>query len=63
MGVDYVEPLMTDGRDPRGSAHLDLFRPSWNISPGTKQPVLKTDGLTWKGGASGLSGRWRAKCR
>lgn len=49
MGIDYVEPLMTDDRYPRGSVNLDLFRPSWNISPGTKQPVLKPDGAHLEG--------------
>ncbi|SDV48674.1 hypothetical protein SAMN05216551_105288 [Chitinasiproducens palmae] len=63
IGVDYLEPLMNSARDPRGSASLDLFQSNRDISPETEQPVLKVDGPSWKGGASTLSGRRRAKCR
>lgn len=42
--VFYVEPLMTDAGDSRSSDSPDLFRPSWNVSPGTKQPILKHGG-------------------
>ncbi|WP_267955052.1 SOS response-associated peptidase [Paraburkholderia adhaesiva] len=40
----YVEPLMTDANDPRFRAHAEMFRPSWNVSPGTKQPIIGPDG-------------------
>jgi putative SOS response-associated peptidase YedK len=40
----YVEPLMMDVGDSRLSDSPDLFRPSWNVSPGTKQPILKHGG-------------------
>lgn len=41
-GLDYVEPLM--GRyDPRDGQD-DLFRPSYNIAPSTKQPIITPDG-------------------
>ncbi|VVG70465.1 hypothetical protein PAP18089_01425 [Pandoraea apista] len=32
----YVVPLATDENDPRLRGHADLFRPSWNVSPGTQ---------------------------
>lgn len=40
----YIEPLMSDADDPRFRTHAEMFRPSWNVSPGTKQPILKPDG-------------------
>ncbi|MGX5872925.1 SOS response-associated peptidase, partial [Burkholderia gladioli] len=40
----YIEPLMTDANDPRWKGQPDLFRPSWNVSPGTKQPIITPDG-------------------
>jgi putative SOS response-associated peptidase YedK len=40
----YIEPLMVDAGDSRFNGDPDLFRPSWNVSPGTRQPVLKPDG-------------------
>lgn len=43
-GLDYVEPLMTDAGDPRIKLDEDLFRPSWNVAPSTKQPILGPDG-------------------
>lgn len=38
-GLEYVVPLMPDAVYPD-----DLFRPSWNVAPGTKQPVIFPDG-------------------
>lgn len=40
----YVEPLMSDAGDQRFARHADIFRPSWNVSPGTKQPIIGPDG-------------------
>lgn len=43
----YIEPLMTDANDPRlqgWHGDGDLFRPSWNVSPGSKQPIVTPDG-------------------
>jgi putative SOS response-associated peptidase YedK len=40
----YVEPLMSDANDPRFSVQADIFRPSWNVSPGTQQPIIGPDG-------------------
>ncbi|MGB8420187.1 SOS response-associated peptidase [Paraburkholderia sp.] len=40
----YLEPLMSDADDPRFRERAEMFRPSWNVSPGTKQPILKPDG-------------------
>ncbi|MBU7436164.1 MULTISPECIES: SOS response-associated peptidase [Burkholderiaceae] len=46
----YVVPLATDENDPRLRGHADIFRPSWNVSPGSQQPVITPDGprlQTW----------------
>lgn len=40
----YVEPLMSDANDPRFAGHPEIFRPSWNVSPGTHQPIIGPDG-------------------
>lgn len=40
----YVEPLMTDASDPRFDGHHEIFQPSWNVSPGTQQPVIGPEG-------------------
>ncbi|MEW6343013.1 MAG: SOS response-associated peptidase [Pseudomonadota bacterium] len=40
----YVEPLMSDADDPRFKGHPEIFRPSWNVSPGTEQPVIGPEG-------------------
>ncbi|MFM0275527.1 SOS response-associated peptidase [Paraburkholderia aspalathi] len=40
----YVEPLMSDAGDQRFARHAEIFRPSWNVSPGTKQPIIGPDG-------------------
>lgn len=40
----YIEPLMSDANDPRARARPDIFTPSWNVSPGTRQPVIGPDG-------------------
>jgi len=39
QGLEYVVPLMPDVEYPE-----DLFRPSWNVPPGSKQPVIYSDG-------------------
>lgn len=39
-GLDYVVPLMADAIYPE----IDPFKPSWNIAPSTKQPVIYPDG-------------------
>jgi putative SOS response-associated peptidase YedK len=39
-GLDYVVPLVPDAVYPE----LDIFRPSWNVAPGTPQPVIDPDG-------------------
>jgi putative SOS response-associated peptidase YedK len=36
----YVEPLMSDANDPRFNGHAEIFTPSWNVSPGTRQPII-----------------------
>ncbi|MFM0265615.1 SOS response-associated peptidase [Paraburkholderia sediminicola] len=40
----YVEPLMSDASDPRFRDRPEIFRPSWNVSPGTQQPIIGPDG-------------------
>jgi putative SOS response-associated peptidase YedK len=40
----YVEPLMSDANDPRLKGFSGIFRPSWNVSPGTQQPIIGPDG-------------------
>ncbi|MBB4517165.1 SOS response-associated peptidase [Paraburkholderia fungorum] len=40
----YVEPLITDANDPRFKGHPEIFAPNWNVSPGTRQPVIGPDG-------------------
>jgi hypothetical protein len=49
-GLFYVQPLMTDVNDLRFNNDPDLFRPSWNVPRGSKQPVFTPDGprlQTW----------------
>jgi putative SOS response-associated peptidase YedK len=36
----YVEPLMNDVLDPRFADRPAIFKPSWNVSPGTHQPII-----------------------
>lgn len=38
--LEYVVPLMPDATYPEH----DTFRQSWNVAPGTKQPVIYPDG-------------------
>jgi putative SOS response-associated peptidase YedK len=40
QGLCYVVPLIPDAVYPES----DLFRPSWNVAPGTPQPVIRPDG-------------------
>ncbi|CAB3754018.1 SOS response-associated peptidase [Paraburkholderia humisilvae] len=40
----YLEPLMSDALDPRFSGRPEIFRPSWNVSPGTLQPIIGPSG-------------------
>ncbi|CAB3775215.1 SOS response-associated peptidase family protein [Paraburkholderia humisilvae] len=40
----YVEPLMSDALDPRFADLPEIFRPSWNVSPGTQQPIIGPKG-------------------
>ena len=61
--VFYVEPLMTDAGDSRSSDSPDLFRPSWNVSPGTKQPILKHGGPHLETWDSGRPGPWHERCQ
>ncbi|KDB08975.1 protein of unknown function DUF159 [Burkholderia sp. lig30] len=42
-GPDYVSPLMSGPCDSRPA---DEIRPSWNIAPGTVQPVIYPAGVT-----------------
>jgi putative SOS response-associated peptidase YedK len=38
-GLEYVVPLMPDSVYPE-----EIFRPSWNVPPGSQQPVIYPDG-------------------
>jgi len=35
---------MSDAGDPRFEGHPEIFRPSWNVSPGTSQPIIGPGG-------------------